>query len=44
MKSLLLESLLKKTPTQVFSCEYYETFKNIVFLERLRWLLLALSL
>ena len=27
--------LLKKTPTQVFSCEYYEIFKNTYFEEHL---------
>ena len=26
----------KKTPTEVFSCEYYEIFKNTCFEERLR--------
>ena len=26
--SLRPETLLKETPTQVFSCEYYEIFKN----------------
>ena len=26
----------KKTPTEVFSCEYYEIFKNTYFEERLR--------
>ena len=30
---LRLATSLKKTPTQVFSCEYCETFKNNVFIE-----------
>ena len=30
----------KETPTQVFSSEYYEIFKNTFFTEHLRWLLL----
>ena len=30
----------KETPTQVFSCEYYEIFKNRFFLEHLWWLIL----
>ena len=29
-------TLLKKTPTHVFSCEYCETFKNNYFEEHLR--------
>ena len=33
-------SFIKKTPTQVFFCEYCENFKNIFFIEDLRWLLL----
>ena len=31
---------LKETPAQVFSCEYYKIFKNALFAEHLRWLLL----
>ena len=31
---------LKETPAQVFSCEYYQIFKNALFAEHLRWLLL----
>ena len=31
---------LKKTPTQVFSCEYHNIFKNSCFIEHLWWLLL----
>ena len=30
----------KETPTQVFSCDYYEIFKKFFFMEHLRWLLL----
>ena len=30
----------KTTPTQVFSCEYCEVFKNSFFIEHLRWLVL----
>ena len=30
----------KETPTQVFSCEYCEVFKNSFFIEHLWWLLL----
>ena len=33
---LIPEILLKETPTQVFSCEYCEIFKNIYFEEHLR--------
>ena len=29
-------TLLKKTPTYVFSCKYYEIFKNTYFEEHLR--------
>ena len=32
----------KEIPTQVFSCEYCEIFKNTSFIEHLRWLLLEL--
>ena len=31
-----LQLYLKETPTQVFSCEYYEIVKNIYFEEHLR--------
>ena len=44
-KTPVLESLFKKveeeTPTQVFSCEHCEIFKNSFFIERQRWLLLS---
>ena len=30
----------KEAPTQVFSCEYYEIFKNTFFTEHLWWPLL----
>ena len=30
----------KKTPTQMFSCEFLQIFKNIFFIEHLWWLLL----
>ena len=30
----------KETPTQMFSCEFCEIFKNTFFIEHLRWLLL----
>ena len=44
----VLESLFNKvaglTPTQLFSCEYFEIFKNSVFIEHLRWLLLLFAL
>ena len=43
----MLESLfnkeIKETPRQMFSCEICEIFKNIFFIEHLRWLLLTLS-
>ena len=29
----------KRTPTQVFSCEYSERFMDGFFIEQLRWLL-----
>ena len=31
----------KEALAQVFSCEFCETFKNIFFIEHLRWLLLS---
>ena len=34
-------TLLKETPTQVFSCEYCEIFKNSFLIEHLLWLLLS---
>ena len=34
-------ALKKETQEQVFSCEFYEVFKNTFFIEHLRWLLLA---
>ena len=36
-------ALLKETPTQLFSCEYCEIFKNTFFIEQLRWLLLIVA-
>ena len=36
-------TLLKETPTQVFSCEYCKIFKNSFFIEHLWWLLLKRS-
>ena len=33
-------TLMKQTPSQVVSCEYYEIFKNKFFIEHLQWLLL----
>ena len=30
-KALVLESFLKETPTQMFSCEFCKIFKNIAF-------------
>ena len=35
-----LATLLKKTPAQVFSCEFCEILKNTFFTEHLWWLLL----
>ena len=37
-------TLLKKTLTQVFFCEFCEIFKNNFFTEHLRWLLFHLVL
>ena len=37
----LLKLIKKETLTQVFPREYYEIFKNSVFTEHLRWLLLV---
>ena len=34
-------TLLKETPTQVFSCEYCDIFKNSFLIEHLLWLLLS---
>ena len=31
-----------KAPTQVFSCEYCEMFKNSFFIEHLQWLLFSI--
>ena len=36
LQAFRLETLLKGTPTQVFSCEYCEIFKNSYFEEHLR--------
>ena len=38
MKTAVLESvtLFKKTPTEVFSCEIFENFKNTYFEEHLQ--------
>ena len=33
-------NFIKETPVQVFSCEYWEIFKNTFFVEHLWWLLL----
>ena len=33
-------SIIKETPTQVFSSEFCEIFKSTIFIEYLRWLLL----
>ena len=33
----------KETLAQVFSCEFCEIFKNIYFIEHLRWLLLTVN-
>ena len=38
---LLIKSLLKKTPTQVFSYEFWGIVKNSFLIEHLRWLLLS---
>ena len=35
-------TLSKETPTQVFSCEYCDIFKNSSFIEHLWWLLLVI--
>ena len=36
LKAVLAATLLKKTPTQAFFCEYCEVFKNVVFTEHFR--------
>ena len=38
-----LATLLKETPTQVFSYEIYGIFKNTFFTEHLQWLLILFS-
>ena len=38
-----LQLYQKETPTQVFSCENCEIFKNSFFIEHLLWLILNLS-
>ena len=40
LKAWRPEFLLKKTPTQVFSCEYFEIFKNCFFIEHLLFIIL----
>ena len=42
-KQLCLQLYYIETPTQLFSCEYCEIFKNSFFIEIFRWLLLSLS-
>ena len=37
-----LQLYQKETPTEVFSCEFCEIFKNTFFREHLRWLLLSI--
>ena len=39
----LLKALLKKTPAQVFSCEFCEILKSTFFIEHLWWLLLMID-
>ena len=41
---LTLQLYLKKTPAQLFSCEFCEIFKNTFLTEHLRWLLLNIIL
>ena len=38
--SLLINFITKKTPTQMFSFEFYETFNDTFFIKHLWWLLL----
>ena len=40
LKALACYFLKKDTLTLVFSCEFYEIFKNTFFTEHLQWLLL----
>ena len=44
LQALSPVTLLKGTPAHVFSCEICEMFKNIFFIEHLRWLLLFRSI
>ena len=40
LQAIRLTALFKETPTQMFSCEISQIFKNTFFTEHLRWLLL----
>ena len=40
LESLFNELYEKETPTRVFSCEYYEIFKDSFFTELIGWLFL----
>ena len=42
-KKPMIESLKEQTLAQVFSFEFCEIYKNIFFIENLRWLLLSSS-
>ena len=35
-------TILKKTPTQLFSCKYFEILRATIFIEHFRWLILLL--
>ena len=36
----LIKLIKKETPARLFSCEFWETYKNKFLIEHLRWLLL----
>ena len=40
LRNFAIFGIKKKTPTQVFSCELCEIFKNIFFIKYIQWLLL----
>ena len=43
LKACMYVAVLKATPTQVFSSEYYKIFKDTFFIEHLSWLFLSIN-
>ena len=44
LETLFNKHCYKEIATQMFSCKYFKIFKNIFFMEHLRWLLLQILL